>query len=397
MVDDDVLLADGGEAVAAVIADALGEAGDIGLELQIAALVEDQLSEVRQAQHAVDDDEVGRVEVELIGDELAQVVGHRLGAFHVDDAAAAAALEQRLEQQHQVFGFFLHFDIAVAQHAEDARADDLVAGEELLQIEHHDFFERQEAHRTPSVGQADEALQLRRDRHQRGDGLAVLGADQARGQGEAEIGDEGKGMRRIDGERGQHRENLLAEMLVEPGAVGVGDLVGLDHRDAGLAQLGAHRRPHRLLVGDQQLGHLVDLGDLLRRGQAVGGMGRNALLDHALEARDADHEELVEVGSGDRQKAQALEQRMAAVARLREDAAVEGEPGELAVDETRGRSGVDAAVGQRLGGERFFQCGLGRDIDGGNRVGHQAPTLEPGCGAVMTRRVRRVNRSPKPR
>ena len=52
-------------------------------------------------------------------------------AFHVDDAAAAAPLEQRLEQQHQVFGFFFDFHVAVAQHAEHARAGDLVAGEEL--------------------------------------------------------------------------------------------------------------------------------------------------------------------------------------------------------------------------------------------------------------------------
>ena len=58
MMDDDVLLADGGEAVAAMIADALGEARDIGLELQIAALVEDQLAQVRQAQQMIDDDEL---------------------------------------------------------------------------------------------------------------------------------------------------------------------------------------------------------------------------------------------------------------------------------------------------------------------------------------------------
>ena len=49
---------------------------------------------------------------------------HGGAAFHVDDAAAAAALEQRLEQQHQVFGFFLDFHVAVAQDAEHAPAGD---------------------------------------------------------------------------------------------------------------------------------------------------------------------------------------------------------------------------------------------------------------------------------
>ena len=48
--------------------------------------------------------------------------GIEAAAFHVDDAAAAAALEQRLEQQHQVFGFFLDFHVAVAQDAEHARS-----------------------------------------------------------------------------------------------------------------------------------------------------------------------------------------------------------------------------------------------------------------------------------
>ena len=35
VMDDDVLLADGGEAIAVVLADALGEAADEGLELEI--------------------------------------------------------------------------------------------------------------------------------------------------------------------------------------------------------------------------------------------------------------------------------------------------------------------------------------------------------------------------
>ena len=43
MVDDDVLLADGGEAVAVELADALGEADVEGLEDEIGALGDDEL------------------------------------------------------------------------------------------------------------------------------------------------------------------------------------------------------------------------------------------------------------------------------------------------------------------------------------------------------------------
>ncbi len=183
-------------------------------------------------------------------------------------------------------------------------------------------------------------------------------------------------MRRIDRERRQHGKDLLAEMGVEPDAVGIGELVGLDDRDAGLAQLGADRPPHQLLVGDQGFRHLVDLGELLRRGEAVGALGRDALLDHVFEARNADHEELVEVGGGDRQEAQALEQRVAAVARLFEDAAVEGEPGQLAVDEAFGRGGIDGESGLvSLRRHGFFQRGFRRHVACGVRVGHQGLNL----------------------
>ena len=46
----------------------------------------------------------------------------------------------------------------------------------------------------------------------------------------------------------------------------------------------------------------------------------------AAQARDADHEELVEIAGRDRQEAQLLEQRMVAVGRLFQDAAVELQP-----------------------------------------------------------------------
>ena len=60
---------------------------------------------------------------------------------------------------------------------------------------------------------------------------------------------------------------------------------------------------------------------------------RDARADLPDEAGDAHHEELVEVVGRDRQEAQLLEQRMVAVLGLLEDAAVELEPGQLAVDE----------------------------------------------------------------
>ena len=53
MVDDDVLGADRGEAVAAEVTDALGEAGRVRREQQIGTVIDDQLPQIGDAEDAV--------------------------------------------------------------------------------------------------------------------------------------------------------------------------------------------------------------------------------------------------------------------------------------------------------------------------------------------------------
>ena len=80
-------------------------------------------------------------------------------------------------------------------------------------------------------------------------------------------------------------------------------------------------RPHQreLLLGRQPVGR-----DVL------------AVRPHLLlQDRDANHEELVEVGADDGEELDALEQRVAAIARLVEHPLVERQPAELAVDVER--------------------------------------------------------------
>ena len=55
-------------------------------------------------------------------------------------------LSSDLEQQHQVFGFFLDFHVAVAQDAEHAPAATRMAGEQLVEIKRDHIFQRDEAH-----------------------------------------------------------------------------------------------------------------------------------------------------------------------------------------------------------------------------------------------------------
>ena len=67
-----------------------------------------------------------------------------------------------------------------------------------------------------------------------------------------------------------------------------------------------------------------------------------AQLDLLLHARDADLEELVQVGRDDAEELQALEQRHGAVLGLREHAAVELERLQLAIEEVLGRVALHA-------------------------------------------------------
>src|ERR1043166_1921049 len=59
MMDDDILGADRGETIAAMVADALGKAREIRFELQIGALLQDQLPGIGEAQRVLDEDEIG--------------------------------------------------------------------------------------------------------------------------------------------------------------------------------------------------------------------------------------------------------------------------------------------------------------------------------------------------
>jgi hypothetical protein len=77
-----------------------------------------------------------------------------------------------------------------------------------------------------------------------------------------------------------------------------------------------------------------DRVELLGRRQPVDRAGLDLLELLPHQAGDADHEELVEVRTRDREEAQPLEQRMRGIARLLHHAAVEGEPAQLAIEVT---------------------------------------------------------------
>ena len=51
-------------------------------------------------------------DLELLGDEMADVLGHRRLDLEADHGAAAALLQRRLEEAHEILGLFLDLDVA---------------------------------------------------------------------------------------------------------------------------------------------------------------------------------------------------------------------------------------------------------------------------------------------
>ena len=70
MVDDEVLLADRREDVAAALADALGEARIVGLELEVRPVDPDDLGQFVEGEHALDEEDRVRGDLQLVRHDL---------------------------------------------------------------------------------------------------------------------------------------------------------------------------------------------------------------------------------------------------------------------------------------------------------------------------------------
>ena len=125
----------------------------------------------------------------------------------------------------------------------------------------------------------------------------------------------------VDRERRQDREDLVEEPLAERVVV-LRDRGVLDDLDALARRAPADVGPKiARVVGDELEDPLAGRRELLAGGPAVRRRATVAGLDLLAQAGDADLEELVEVAGEDRQELDPLEQRVALVARLVQDAA----------------------------------------------------------------------------
>ena len=371
MVDDEILLPDRREAIAAMVADAVGIARIVGHEFEVGPVEPGKLRHLVEREDAIDLEQALVSRVERALHEALQFRRHQRFDVEPDHRPAAAALERGLEQPHQIFGLFQDLELGVADDAKRPYPLHGIAGEQLADEQAGHAFDRDQAHFAAVSGlrQAHEPLKAVRQANERIHRLAVLGARQLQGDREAEIGNERERVRRVDGERGQQREDMGEEIVFKPGALRLGDVRAVDQHDTGLGKRGTQLTPLLLLILDQHHHRLGDPHQLLGGRQPFGALAGDAGSNLRPQAGHAHHEELVDVVRRDRQEFQPLQQRMAAIGQFLEHAAIEIEPRELAIDEAVGAR-CEFRGGVPLGGlaqpHRPFQSefGAGFERDG---------------------------------
>ena len=72
MVDDEILLPNRSEAISAELLDPFRESGVIGRKLEVGAVDRDQLGQIIERKHSLDQNDPGRDDVDVAGDKGAQ-------------------------------------------------------------------------------------------------------------------------------------------------------------------------------------------------------------------------------------------------------------------------------------------------------------------------------------
>ena len=342
--------------------------------------------------HEVGQGEGAGEAVEFVGaglgdflDDAEEVAGSAGGDLDADGVAEAAGGEDLLHFVGEVDGvLLLDGDVAVAGDAEGGGAGDHFAGEEVAEEGADEVFDVDEGVAFGG-GDGDEAGEGFAEGDEDDAGGAVLLLEAA-GDDDFEGGKGGAGAVGVDGEGGEEGEDEVGEVGGGLEELARGEVLHFDETDALRAHAGEEFVVEEgVLLGGESEDAFADGADLLGGGESsvVGDAGAAAA--HHGEATDADLEELIEVGAGDGEELESFEEGFVGAFGLLEDALVEFEPGEFAVDEVHGvgRSGalfgeddleaedVVEDVALALHGEAF-DGGIGDAVEGEVDFGAEA-------------------------
>ena len=145
------------------------------------------------------------------------------------------------------------------------------------------------------------------------------------------VGNEGKRMRRVQRLRGEHRQDLFAEIFAHLRLQGLAHRGWLNDLNAFAGQFLHQFAPKLLLLDHQPVGGGNGVGELFGRRAAIDRQLFDLSLLLPAQASHADHEKLIKVATGNRQETEPLQQGVRWVRRFFQHALIKFQPRQLAV------------------------------------------------------------------
>ena len=250
---------------------------------------------------------------------------------------AKMALRQFPLQGLAQIGHFLFIDeqITVARDAERMAAAHLDAGEQFACIAHHHRGQQDEFVRAKlGGGQRDHARQHTRRLHNRQRRFASksIGTGQFGDDVQTFIEHARKRVRRVQPDRGEHRQYLFLKIAARPRFERRRPLRAVENADAGFVERRQNRLiEQRVLARHQVLHPRAHCANHVLHRQAIDFECGRVVALLLFETGKTHLVKLVEVRTDNAQKTQPLQQRDAAVLRLRQHAFIKRQHAELAV------------------------------------------------------------------
>ena len=224
---------------------------------------------------------------------------HAGGDLETHDRREAALPEPALDHGEEIVGLLL-FDrrVGISGHAEELAAQDLHTREEQIQLAGDHALQRDEG---VAILELDEARDAGAHGHLHAGHVLVDLARMAHGDEEVhrKVRDEREGVRRVGRLRRDERVDVLEEVRPDRFPVGLCQLAEAPDLDVVLRELLRELPLDLELPGLQVPDDLAGLADLPSGRPTVDRELAHARADLLLQAADALHEELVEVGAGD--------------------------------------------------------------------------------------------------
>ena len=260
-------------------------AGLLGLVFELRQRHAGEGEQVIEAQRPTDLVDVLLLDRHAFHQQADHIAWHVIGDLEAHHLAPHAAPAQTLLQRiHEVVRFqFPQLQVRVAGDPEGVVGLHAHAWEQQAQVVGHHLLQGdggvEQALLTSQLkGHLDEARQILLGHfHPRKLLLTGIRVPNQGSDVEAEVADEGKRVGRIHRQRRQHRKDGAAEVLVDPGALLIIELLVIEHLHPMLSQLGPQGVAVVLLLLLQQWPQLgLDRRQLLQRAEAIHAWGLDA-------------------------------------------------------------------------------------------------------------------------